>query len=173
MTVSRIASRLAVRLLPVLLVTLFSATLQAQGNRRTQMTVTGFSLTASGTTVADFDAGAITLGSTNFNVNLTTNSGAGGFSPRRTRVSVRCLTPCPNSGSAPLAGLQWRRADLAAWNTLTTSFVLVEERVAAYNGANDPWQNSMAWRYQLSYTGTPERPVTRFRIQYQLQVTAP
>lgn len=173
MTVPRSASSLAARLLPVLLLVLAGDDAAAQGNRRTQMTIAGFTLSATGTTVLDFDAGSVSLGSTTFNVDLTTNAGAGGFSPRVTRVSVRCNTPCPNSGGLSLAGLQWRRADLGTWNTLTTAFVLVEQRTAAFNGTNDPWQNSMFWRYVLSYTGTPPTSATAFRIQYELQVTAP
>jgi hypothetical protein len=72
-----------------------------------------------------------------------------------------------------VGGLQWRRADLATWNTLTTAFVTVEARTATFNGANDPWNNAMFWRYVLTYTGTPPTAASEFRIQYQLQVTAP
>lgn len=168
----RIASSLAVRVLP-LLVALLAGDAAAQGNRRTQMTITGHPLTVTGTSVADFDAGSVAAGSTQVNVNLTTNNGAGGFSPRVTTVRVRCNTPCPNSGTLSLAGLQWRRSDLAVWNTLTTAFVTVEQRTATFNGVNDPWANTVFWRYLLTYTGTPPAAATAFRIQYQLQVTAP
>jgi hypothetical protein len=169
---TRIASSLAVRVLP-LVVALFASDATAQGNRRTQMTITGHPLTVTGTTITDFDAGSVAAGSTQVNVNLTTNSGGGGFSPRVTTVRVRCNTPCPNSGSLALSGVQWRRSDLAVWNTLTTAFVTVEQRTATFNGANDPWSNTVFWRYLLSYTGTPPTAATAFRVQYQLQVTAP
>ncbi|HRN52304.1 MAG TPA: hypothetical protein PK788_02350 [Gemmatimonadaceae bacterium] len=138
----------------------------------TQMSISGFPLTQTGTSVADFDAGAITLGTTTFTVDLTLNIFIG-FSPRVTTVRVRCATPCPASGSAAASRLEWRRINLATWNVLTTSFVDVETRTASYNGSNDPWSNSIAWRYRLGYTDTPASTATQFNIQFQLQVTAP
>jgi hypothetical protein len=138
----------------------------------TQLSVTGFPLTNTGPSLLDFDAGSVSLGSTTFTVNLTLNL-FGNFSPRVTAVNVRCNPACPASGTLPLAGLQWRRADLATWNTLTTAFAPVETRTATFNGTNDPWSNSLFWRYQLSYTGTPPTAATQFNVQFQLQVTAP
>ena len=138
----------------------------------TQLSATGFPLTNAGPTLADFDAGAVMLGSTTFTVNLTLNI-FGSFSPRVTAVSVRCNPPCPASGTLPLYGLQWRRTDQATWNTLTTTFAPVETRTATFNGTNDPWSNSLFWRYQLSYTDTPPQAATQFNVQFQLQVTAP
>lgn len=147
--------------------------LNAQGNR-TRLTLSGFPLSVTSTSPADFDAGAVTLGTTSFTVDLTTNGGGGGFSPRVTTVQVQCRLACPNSGTLPVGSLQWRRADLGTWNTLTTSFVQVESRTAAYNGTNDPWSNSMVWRYVLSWTGRPPTTTdTQFRISYRLVVTAP
>jgi hypothetical protein len=169
----RIALQSAVRSIPALLVVLTADAAHAQGNRRTVMTITGFPLTTTGTTVLDFDAGSVAVGSTNFDVNLTTNTGGGGFSPRVTTVRVRCNTPCPNSGTLPLTGLQWRRSDLGVWNTLTTAFVTVETRTATFSGLNDPWANSLFWRYVLTYVGTPPTAATAYRVQFQLQVTAP
>lgn len=169
---ARLASSRAVRILP-LVVALLASDASAQGNRRTRMTITGHPLTVASTTVNDFDAGSVAAGSTQVTVDLTTNSGAGGFSPRVTTVRVRCNTPCPNSGTLAVSGLQWRRSDLAVWNALTTSFVTVEQRTATYNGSNDPWSRTVFWRYALSYTGTPPTAATSFRVQYQLQVTAP
>jgi hypothetical protein len=150
-----------------------SSTLAAQGNRRTQLDVTGFPLTVTSTSANDFDAGSVALGSIGFQVDLTTNSGGGGFSPRGTSVAIRCAPACPASGSLASGGLQWRRADLAAWNTLTTTFQEIEYRVAAFNGANDPWSNSVFFRYLLTWTGNPPTAATQFRIQLQLTVTAP
>lgn len=146
---------------------------EAQGNRRTNLTTTGFPITATTTTPVDYDAGFVAIGSTTFTVNLTTNAGAGGFSPRVTTVRVRCGSPCPASGTLPVSGLEWRRADLGAWTPLTTAFADVEVRTATFNGTNDPWSNSIFWRYALTWAGVPPTAQTQYFIEFQLQVTAP
>lgn len=138
----------------------------------TRIDVTGFPLTNTGPSITDFDAGSVSLGSTVFTIDLTLNL-LGNFSPRVTTARVRCNPACPASGTLPLAGLQWRRSDLATWNTLTTTFAEIETRTAAFGGTNDPWSNTLFWRYLLSYTGTPPTAATAFNIQFQLQVTAP
>lgn len=147
--------------------------LDAQGNRRTTLTTSGFAMTVNGASTTDYDAGAVSIGNTTFTVDLTTNSGGGGFSPRVTTVNVRCNTPCPTSGTLPLGGLQWRRNDLGTWNTLTTTFVLVESRTATFGGTNDPWNNTLVWRYALTWAGVPPTAATAYQVQFQLVVTAP
>lgn len=122
---ARIAWQSAVRFLPALLLVVLAADVGHAQGRRTVLNVTGFRLTTTGTSVADFDAGAVAVGSTNFDINLT------------------------------------------------TTFVTIETRTATFNGTNDPWANSVAWRYALSYTGTPPRAATAYFVQFQLQVTAP
>ncbi len=145
----------------------------AQGNRRTSLTVAGAPLVATGTTTTDIDAGSIALGAVSLTVDLTTNTGGTGFSPRVTTVQVRCRLPCPASGAAAVANLEWRRADLAVWNPLTTTFVTIESRTATFAGTNDPWSRQVFWRYTLGWTTTPPRSATVFNIDYQLTVTAP
>jgi hypothetical protein len=152
---------------------LSTSALGAQGQRISELTISGFPLTVTGATTVEFEAGAVALGSTSFSIDLTKNTGAGGFSPRITTVNVQCGAPCPASGGLSLAGLQWRRADLGTWNTLTTTYALIETRTATFDGTNDPWGNSVAWRYQLSWTGTPPAAATQFNIQFQLVVTSP
>lgn len=142
---------------------------EAQGNRRTNVTVAGFPLTVTNTTPADFDAAFVTFGSTSFTVDLRTNVGGGGFSPRVTTVNVRCGAPCPGT----VGQLQWRRADLGIWNSLSTAFNTVESRTAAFNGVNDPWTNSMEWRYVLLWATTPPSAQVQFPIDFELVVTAP
>jgi len=147
---------------------------QAQ-NRRTVLTVTGLPSAVTTTTGDNFVNGFVPFGSVAFTVDLTTNNGGGGFSPRRTTVSVGCGTPCPTSGTLPLGALQWRRGDntLGAWTALTTAYAQVEQRVATFNGVNDPWGNTIDLRYVLSWTGTPPSAATSFRLQFQLTVAAP
>lgn len=141
-------------------------------NRRTVLTISGLPLAAANPTATDFDNGSVSVGSSSFSVDLTTNAG-GGFPVRVTTVQVRCQSPCPNSGTLPLASLQWRRADLGTWNTLTTTFVTVETRTATFGGTNDPWSNSVFWRYNLSWTTRPPVADTEYWIDFQLVVTAP
>jgi hypothetical protein len=56
---------------------------------------------------------------------------------------------------------------------LTGSYVTIEQRDLTYNGTNDPWSNSIHWRYVLSWTGNPPTPLTRWRIRFRLVVAAP
>lgn len=147
-------------------------TAEAQ-NRRTTLTLAGFPLAVASTSASDFDAGAVTLGSTSFTVDLTTNSGGGGFSPRVTEVAVACTAPCPNTGTLGVSGLQWRRNDLGTWNALTTTNVVVETRTATFNGTNDPWSNTLHWRYVLSWTANPPTGATNWQVAMRLTVTAP
>lgn len=143
----------------------------AQG-RRTVLSVTGLPLTVATTTADDFDALAVSLGSLAFTVDLTTNSG-GGFSPRATTVEVRCGTPCPASGTLTVGSLEWRRTDLGVWNPLTTTFATIENRTATFGGTNDPWGNTVHWRYALTWTANPPTAATAFYLEFQLTVAAP
>lgn len=143
--------------------------LQAQWN--TSLTIAGWPLTATTTDGAAFEAGGVLLGTTTFTVDATSNFIF--FPNRATTVEVRCVPACPRSGTLPLSGVQWRRNDQAAWTTLTTTFVTVESRTLTFNGANDPWSQSMHWRYALSWTANPPTAASQFRIEYRLTVAAP
>jgi len=143
----------------------------AQRGRRTTLTVTGLPFTVTQTTPADFDAGSVILGTLTFTVDATSNRPA--FSPRATTVSVRCFAPCPATGTLNAAALQWRRGDLGTWNTLTTAQALVETRNVTFNGPNDPWSNTIQFRYLLNWATTPPTAATQFRVQLQLVVAAP
>ncbi len=138
----------------------------------TRLTLTGFPLTVTSTSANDFEAGAVSLGSTTFTVDIVTNLFSL-FRNRVTTVSVQCVAPCPFSGATSAAGLQWRRDDQATWTNLTTTYVEIEERTATHNGANDPWGRTLHWRYQLDWTGNPPTPATQYRVRFRLQVAAP
>lgn len=157
-----------------MLIALVPALAAAQGNKRTTLTTTGFPLSATTNTTTDFDAGSTTIGNTTFTVNLTTNSGQGGFSPRVTTVNVRCNTPCPASGTAA-ATLEFRNVTTSgAWTGLTTTFQQIDSRTVAYgNAAQEPYTVTVGWRYGLTWTGNPPAAATAFYIQFELVVTAP
>jgi hypothetical protein len=148
-----------------------AAPARAQGGRRTALAVTGLPFTVTQTTPSDFDAGSVILGTLTFTVDATANTPV--FSPRATTVNVRCFAPCPASGTLNAAALQWRRGDLGTWNTLTTTLALVETRNVTFNGANDPWSNTIQFRYLLSWAGTPPTAATQFRVELELVVAAP
>jgi hypothetical protein len=142
----------------------------AQGGRRTFLYITGLPLTVTSTTAAEFEAGAVQIGTMTFTVDLTANRPR--FSPRSTTVEVRCAV-CPASGTSDPAGLQWRRGDLGTWNPLTTTFAFVEQRLAFWRGANDPWSNTISFRYVLDWATSAPAVATQFQLEFQLTVAAP
>ena len=136
----------------------------------TTLTVVGFPLAFPTPTGAHFVAGFIqSATSTTFTVNAT----LGVLTQRTTIVSVRCGTPCPAAGTKSLASLQWSRQDLGTWQSLTTTDAFVEQRVVFINGLNDPWSNTLNWRFLLDWTGDPPAANTRFNIRFTLTVTVP
>jgi hypothetical protein len=138
--------------------------------QQTTLALTGFPVAFTTPTGADFVTGSIqSATATTYTVDAT----SGATSQRTTTVSVRCRTPCPASGAKALSTLQWRRADLGAWTTLTTTDVFVEQRAVFRNGANDPWSNSVLWRFLLGWTTDPPMASTRFNVVFTLTVTAP
>ena len=155
----------------LLVAALLACAASAGAQRRTNLAVTGLPFTVAATTPADFDAGFVVLGTLTFTVNATSNRPR--FSPRVTTVNVRCFAPCPSSGTLSAASLQWRRGDLGTWNALTTTRTLVETRTVTFNGTNDPWSNTIQFRYLLNWATTPPTAATQFRVQLQLVVAAP
>jgi len=111
----------------------------------TRLTLGNTSITIATPTAADYAAGfkASVLGTT-----YTVDAIAGGS---RTSI-VRIRAGCSDLGnSKPLGELQWRRADLPTWTSITNSDVLVEQRVQVFNGANDPWTNTIYYRFLLNW----------------------
>jgi len=139
--------------------------------QRISLTVTGFPITFPTPTGADFAAGYIeSPAPTTFTVDALTGSVQ---LLRTTTVSVRCRTPCPATGSKPAGTLQWRRADQATWHTLTTTDTPVETRQVQRMRSNDPWSNSIYWRFLLDWGSDPPGPLSRFDIIVTLTVTSP
>lgn len=145
---------------------------EAQGLWGTTLALTGWPLTVTNTTGTDFENGFVSLGSTSFSVNGTSNL-FNLFTTRITTVAVQCVAPCPRSGTIPASGLEWRRDDQATWTPLTNDYVDIEQRTMVYNGSNDPWTRSMQWRYVLSWTGNPPAAVSQYRVRFRLLVAAP
>jgi hypothetical protein len=155
--------------LALLVATLATRAIGAQA--RTTLTVSGWPLTAASTSAAEFEAGAVALGSTAFTVDLVATNPP--LTSRTTTVEVQCVPACPRSGTLPVTGLQWRRDDQATWTALTTAYAIIETRVATFNGANDPWSRTMYWRYALTWAGNPPTAQSEFRIRFRLTVAPP
>src|SRR6478752_3908158 len=102
-------------------------------------------------TEADFTAG-FKLSTASLAFNVDSKNGAAVL--RHTSVTIRA-TSGVMGGSKPIADMQWRRADLAAWNSLTTTDVEIEGRDVVRNELNDPWGNSVEFRVLLGWTTTP------------------
>lgn len=156
-------------LLALLVAALATRAVEAQA--RTQLTVSGWPLTSTTTSAADFEAGAVALGSSTITVDLTDTNKP--LTDRSTTVDVQCVPACPRSGTLPLTGLQWRRDDQATWTALTTAYVIIESRTSTWGGVNDPWSRTMYWRYVLTWAGNPPTPQSEFRLRFRLTVAAP
>jgi hypothetical protein len=121
---------------------LFAAPLTAQ---KTDIAVTGGTVTFPAPTVTDFVNGYVdaTAGVT-FTINATTGTS------RTTTVSVRSTSA--NLGGGKLIGdLQWRRSDLATWNSISLTDAQVEQRIVIRNSLNDPWSNTIFFRMVLTW----------------------
>lgn len=113
--------------------------------QRTILTLAGGTITFAAPTAADYDAGFIDSPT---GVTFTVNAQTG--LSRTTTVSIRSISASLGSGKV-LGDLQWRRSDLATWNSITTTDVQVEQRVQVRNGLNDPWGNTIFFRMLLNW----------------------
>ena len=143
-------------------------TLAVPGGAQVSLTLTGAPAVFPAPAVTDYDNGVVTdLTGIAFTVAIT-----GGASQNRTTiVSVRSSS-ASLGGSKPLSDLQWRRADLAAWNAMTTADATIESRPVKKNTLNDPWSNTVFFRMLLSWTG--DSPGTYSAgLVFTLTVTTP
>jgi len=152
------ASRLAISFA---LLTLAAATAQAQFPK-TVMTLTG-AVVFPAPTANDYAAGFVnsTAGVT-FTIDATA-----GFDPHTTTVLIRSLSA--NLGGGKVIGdLQWRRADLATWTSMSVTNAQIEQRPQVRNALNDPWSNTIFFRMLLNWTTDP--PAT-YSANYQLTLS--
>lgn len=133
-----------------LAVALFASPLEAQ---RTILTLTGGAITFPAPTAADYDAGYIDSPGMTFTVNAQTGAS------RTTTISIRS-TSASLGGGKPIGELQWRRSDLAVWNSIALTDAQVEQRVQVRNGLNDPWNNTIFFRMLLDWTTDPPATYT-------------
>ena len=128
------------------------------------LTLAGNTITFPAPTAADYVAGWINSSTgVTFTVDATATSGQSST----TTIAIKSNSANLGNGKA-LATLQWRRSDLGAWNTITTTNVNVEARAVTFNGANDPWSNTIFFRMLLSWT--TDAPNT-YTATYQITLT--
>lgn len=144
----------------------FAPAARAQG--RTTIAVTGGPVAFPTPTAADYDAGFI-LATAPL---VFTVDASGGPATQRTATVAVSGTSATLGGAKPLSDLQWRRADLGAWNGLTLGGLNVEAHPMVRNGLNDPWTNSVYFRMLLSWAATPPGTYTT-GITLTLTVTTP
>jgi hypothetical protein len=114
--------------------------------QKTILALTGATITFNAPTAADYIAGYIDSPA-GVTFTLSAQTGAS----RTTTVSIRSTSA--NLGAGKVIGdLQWRRSDLAAWNSMTLTDAQVEQRIQVRNALNDPWSNTIFFRMLLSWT---------------------
>ena len=122
---------------------LFAVPLAAQ---KTQLTVTGGTITFPAPTAVDYIAGFIDS-STGATFAINSQNGV----QRTTMISIRATSASLGNGKL-IGDLQWRRSDLATWNDVTLTDAQVEQRIVVNKGLNDPWSNTIFFRMALSWT---------------------
>ncbi len=127
----------------LLAMTSFASPLAAQ---KTGLTLAGGTITFPAPTAADYIAGFINSTS---GVTFTVDAQTG--VSRTTTISIRS-TSANLGGGKVLGDLQWRRSDLATWNSITVTDAQVEQRVVVRNVSNDPWSNTIFFRIILNWT---------------------
>jgi hypothetical protein len=112
--------------------------------QKTTLTLAGGTVTFPAPTAADYIAGFVNAPA---GATFTINSVNG--AQRTTTVSVRSISASLGGGKV-IGDLQWRRSDLATWNSLTDT--QIEQRVVVNKGLNDPWSNTIFFRMVLNWT---------------------
>ena len=130
--------------------------------QKTSLTLTGGTITFPAPTAADYIAGFV---NSTTGVTFTVNSVSG--AQRTTTVSIRSTSA--NLGNGKVIGdLQWRRTDLANWNSITLTDAQVEQRIVINKGLNDPWSNTIFFRMVLNWT--TDAPAT-YSANYQITLS--
>lgn len=143
----------------LVVVVLVASPLAAQ---KTTLTVTGGTITFPAPTAADYVAGFVnSTGGATFTINSTNGA------QRTTTVSIRSTSASLGNGKL-IGDLQWRRSDLATWNSITLTDTQVEQRVVINNALNDPWSNTIFFRMVLSWT--TDAPAT-YAANYQITLS--
>jgi len=130
--------------------------------QKTSLTVTGGTITFPSPTAADYIAGFV---NSTGGVTFTVNSQNG--VQRTTTITVRSTSADLGNGKM-IGDLQWRRSDLATWNSITLTDAQVEQRIVINKALNDPWSNTIFFRLVLNWTS--DGPAT-YSANYQVTLS--
>lgn len=141
---------------------MFAVPLTAQ-NPKTSLTLGGGTVTFPAPTATDYINGYVysTTGVT-YTVDATN-----GAQSHTTTIAIRATSADLGNGKL-LSDLEWRRSDLAAWNTITSTNTQVEQKVMIRGALNDPWSNTIFFRMKLSWTS--DAPAT-YSAGYQITLS--
>src|SRR5712672_1519876 len=114
--------------------------------QKTTVTLASAAVTFPAPTAADFINGYVDAPT---GMTFTINSTNG--PQRTTTISIRSISANLGGGKV-IADLEWRRSDLATWNSITLTDAQVEQRIVVNKGLNDPWSNTIFFRMLLNWT---------------------
>jgi len=130
--------------------------------QKTNLTLSGGTITFPAPTAADYIAGFV-----NSTTGVTFTVGAQTGASRTTTIAIRSTSADLGNGKV-IGDLQWRRSDLATWNSITLTDAQVEQRVVVRNALNDPWSNTIFFRMVLNWTS--DAPAT-YTANYQITLS--
>jgi len=130
--------------------------------QKTILTLTGGTITFPAPTAADYIAGFV-----NSTTGVTYTVDAQTGTSRTTTVSIRSTSADLGNGKV-IADLEWRRSDLATWNSVTLTDAQVEQKVVIRGALNDPWSNTIFFRMVLNWTS--DAPAT-YSANYQITLS--
>ena len=130
--------------------------------QKTILTLTGGTITFPAPTAADYIAGFV-----NSTTGVTYTVDAQTGTSRTTTVSIRSTSADLGNGKV-IADLEWRRSDLATWNSITLTDAQVEQKVVIRGALNDPWSNTIFFRMVLNWTS--DAPAT-YSANYQITLS--
>jgi hypothetical protein len=140
---------------------LLAAPLAAQ-TTKTKLTLAGGTFTFAAPTAADYIAGYVYSAS---GVTFTVTARIG--ISRTTTISIRSTSASLGNGKL-IGDLQWRRSDLATWNSIALTDAQVEQRILVPGVLNDPWTNTVFFRMVLNWT--TDAPAT-YTANYQVTLS--
>jgi hypothetical protein len=130
--------------------------------QKTSLTVSGGTVTFPAPTATDYIAGFVNATS---GVTFTVKSLNG--VQRTTTITIRSTSADLGNGKV-IGDLQWRRSDLATWNSITLTDAQVEQRIVINRALNDPWSNTIFFRIVLDWTA--DGPAT-YSANYELTLS--
>ena len=130
--------------------------------QKTNLALTGGTITFPAPTAADYIAGFV-----NSTTGVTYTVDAQTGTSRTTTVSIRSTSADLGNGKV-IADLEWRRSDLATWNSITLTDAQVEQKVVIRGALNDPWSNTIFFRMVLNWTS--DAPAT-YSANYQITLS--